>query len=290
MTAPADAVTALFVPGDRPERFAKAVAAGPDLVIIDLEDAVAPGAKSAALEAILTALSPDAPRSSVGSAVVRAMVRTNPAGSPTLAAEVAALSRLLTQRGHGLAGLMLPKAEDPAVIAGLVSAMTRPDGGDLAVVPLVESARGVVRAVDLAAVPGVTRLAFGALDFTLDVAADLSSATVDHARAELVIASRAAGIAAPLDSPATQVADLVAVAESARMARALGFGGKLCIHPAQVSVVRDAFRPSDAEIAWARAVMDSDGGAMQVGGEMVDRPVVERARRLLAQAAHTSTP
>jgi citrate lyase subunit beta/citryl-CoA lyase len=286
MTAPADAVTALFVPGDRPERFAKAAAAGPDLVIIDLEDAVAPGSKSAALEAVLVALSPRPPSSTTdaNTAAVRAMVRVNRSGSPDAAAEVAALSQLINRRGHGLVGLMVPQAEDPDLIAELVSTMTPPDGSALAVIPLVESARGVVRAVDLAAVPGVVRLAFGALDFTLDVSSELGSTTVAFARAQLVIASRVAGIAAPLDSPATQVADLDAVTDSARTARGQGFGGKLCIHPAQVSVVRAAFRPSDAEIEWARAAMDAEGGAVQIGGQMVDRPVVERARRLLAQA------
>jgi citrate lyase subunit beta / citryl-CoA lyase len=283
MTAPVDAVTALFVPGDRPERFAKAVAAGPDLVIIDLEDAVAADAKSAALEAILAALSPQPPSSAAdgSTSAIRSMVRVNPSGSPGAAGEIAALSQLINRRGHGLIGLMVPKAENPDVIAELIATMTPPDGSDLAVIPLVESARGVVRAVDLAAVPGVTRLAFGALDFTLDVGADLGSTTVGYARAQLVIASRAAGIAAPFDSPATQVADLDAVADSARTARAQGFGGKLCIHPAQVSVVRDAFRPSDAEIEWARSVLDAEGGAVQIGGQMVDRPVVERARRIL---------
>jgi citrate lyase subunit beta/citryl-CoA lyase len=283
MTAPADAVTALFVPGDRPERFAKAVAADPDLVIIDLEDAVAPGAKSAALEAILAALAPQSPSSAAkaSTGAVRAMVRVNPAGSPDAAAEVGALSELINRRGHGLVGLMVPKAEDPDLIAELVSTMTPPGGSALAVIPLVESARGVMRAADLAAVAGVIRLAFGALDFRLDVSAELGSTTVAFARAQLVIASRAAGIAAPLDSPATQVADLDAVAESARMARAQGFGGKLCIHPAQVSLVRDAFRPSDAEIEWAHSVMEAEDGAVQIGGQMIDRPVVERARWIL---------
>lgn len=284
MTAPADAVTALFVPGDRPERFAKAVAAGPDLVIIDLEDAVAPRAKSAALEAILAALSPERSSSEAGTAAVRAMVRINPVGSATSATEVDALRQLSTQPGHGLIGVMVPKAEDPDAIAELVSTLTSAGRTELAVIPLVESARGVLRAVELAAGPGVTRLAFGALDFMLDVTADPGSPTVAYAGAQLVIASRVAGIAAPLDSPSTEVRGHDLVLESARAGRAMGFGGKLCIHPTQLAVVRAAFAPTAAELEWARAVTGAVDGAVQIDGRMVDRPLVERARRILTSA------
>ena len=279
MGDPANAVAALFVPGDRPDRFAKAVAAGPDLVIIDLEDAVPPEAKGSALEAVQTALAPGG--------LLHAMVRVNAVDAPTFERELAALAELAAQPGGGLVGVMLPKAEDPTAVLALAStvgAVNTVDAvGALAIVPLVESALGLVRAVELASVPGVTRLAFGALDFTLDVSAEIDSATVAHARSTLVVASRAAGIAAPLDSPATDVRDLDAVLASARAARAMGFGGKLCIHPAQLSPVREAFAPTAAEIEWARRVVDAGGGAVQIDGRMVDRPLVERARRILAQ-------
>lgn len=278
MGRPADAVTALFVPGDRPDRFAKAAAADPDLVVIDLEDAVSPKAKEAALEAVLSALSP-------GNALC-ALVRVNAVGTGTYAGEVGALAGLAARPGHGLIGVLLPKAEDPAVLAGLISSLppspsSRGGGGGLAVVPLVESALGVLRAFELASVPGVTRLAFGALDFTLDISADLDSAAVAQARAQLVIASRAAGIAAPLDSPSPDVRDLERVLASAREARSAGFGGQLCIHPAQLAPVRAGFAPSAAEVEWAWAVIGAEGGAVQVDGRMVDRPLVERARRIL---------
>ncbi|GAA3617980.1 HpcH/HpaI aldolase/citrate lyase family protein [Microlunatus ginsengisoli] len=277
MAHPASAVTALFVPGDRPDRFAKAAAAGPDVVVIDLEDAVPPGAKEAALAAVLAALSPDAG--------LRALVRLNAAGTATYDREVGAVAELAARPGHGLLGVLLPKAEDPAALASLIAALARP-GSALAVIPLVESALGVVRAFELASVPGVTRLAFGALDFTLDVAADLDSAAVGQARAQLVIGSRAAGVPAPLDSPCTDVRDLERVLAAARESRSAGFGGMLCIHPAQLPAVRAGFAPTAAEIEWARAVIgaeggDVQGGAVQIGGRMVDRPVVERARRIL---------
>jgi citrate lyase subunit beta/citryl-CoA lyase len=274
---PADAVTALFVPGDRPDRFAKAAAAGPDLVVLDLEDAVPPAAKAAALQAVLSALSPGSPHA--------ALVRVNAVGTPTHADEVAALAGLAARPGHGLLGLVLPKAEDPSTLAGLVAALARSapsrEGGNLAFVPLVETARGVVRAFELASVSGVTRLAFGALDFTLDVSADPDSGVIAQARAQLVIASRAASIAAPLGSPSTEIRDSEPVLAAARAARTLGFGGLLCIHPAQLAPVREGFAPSAAEIEWARAVIGTEGGAAQIDGRMVDRPLVERARRIL---------
>jgi citrate lyase subunit beta / citryl-CoA lyase len=271
MITPADAVTALFVPGDRPDRFARAAAAGPDLVIIDLEDAVPRAAKADALAATLAALAPDGE--------LRALVRIDVPGSGTFDTEVAELQDLAGRPGHGLLGLVLPKADDPAVLRALAVGPARP-----ALIPLVESARGVVRAAALAEAEGVSRLAFGALDFALDVDVAPAGPTADHARAQLVLASRAAGRAAPLDSPSTEISDLAAVGAAARSARALGFGGKLCIHPSQLVAVRTAFAPTADEVAWARSVVGAGEAAVQVAGQMVDRPLLERARRILARA------
>jgi citrate lyase subunit beta / citryl-CoA lyase len=278
----AGAVTALFVPGDRPERFAKAAAAGAGVVIIDLEDAVAPGAKAEALAAALRALS----QAEAGG--FRALVRVNPPGTQNYDAETSALLQLAGAAGHGLLGLMVPKAEDPAALRAL-SALLAPKS--LALVALVESAAGVVNAVELARVPGVTRLAFGAIDYSLDIDADADTVNggdsdrfLDYARSALVVASRAAGIAAPLDSPATEIRDTEPVAASARLGRSFGFGGKLCIHPAQLAPVQSAFIPTDAQVQWARSVIGAEGGAAQVDGQMIDRPVTERAKRILARA------
>lgn len=265
------AVTALFVPGDRPERFAKAAGSGADVVIIDLEDAVALSDKPMALASTVDALARGG---------VRALVRVNPADSATHDTEVSALLALNELPHHGLLGIVLPKAEQPASVAGLRASLPK----DLALVPLVESAVGLVNALGLAQVPGVTRLAFGAIDFSLDVNADSADRFLDHARSGLVLASRAAGIAAPLDTPATEIRDEDAVAAAARLARNFGFGGKLCIHPAQIAAVNAAFLPSAAEIEWARSVVGAEGGAAQVDGQMIDRPVTERAKRILAAA------
>jgi citrate lyase subunit beta/citryl-CoA lyase len=271
VTAVASAITALFVPGDRPERFAKAAAAGAGVVIIDLEDAVAPDAKSAARTAALEAVAPD------GGEPLRALVRVNPQGSPHYDAEITLLLSAARTPGSGLLGIMVPKAEDAGALRQLRADMPK----HLALVPLIESALGVVNALELARVPGVTRLAFGAIDFALDIDADGGDRFLDNSRAQLVLASRAAGIAAPLDSPATDIKDAGKVADSARLARNFGFGGKLCIHPAQLATVHQAFAPTEADVEWAQSVIGAEGGAAQVDGQMIDRPVTERAKRIL---------
>jgi citrate lyase subunit beta/citryl-CoA lyase len=265
------AVTALFVPGDRPERFAKAAASGADVVIIDLEDAVAVPDKAMALASTVDRLV---------RGDLRALVRVNPIGATTHDVEVSALLALTGDPGHGLLGIMVPKAEQPAELARLRAAFP----ADLALVPLVESALGLVHAVELSKVPGVTRLAFGAIDFSLDINAHSGDRYLDPARSALVIASRAAGIAAPLDTPSIEIRDSDAVTAAARLARDFGFGGKLCIHPSQVGAVLTAFLPTDMEVEWARSVVGAEGGAAQVDGQMIDRPVTERAKRILAKA------
>ncbi|MFC9334263.1 HpcH/HpaI aldolase/citrate lyase family protein [Arthrobacter sp. NPDC057009] len=265
------AVTALFVPGDRPERFGKAADSGAHVVIIDLEDAVAPDQKPAALAATVDALARGG---------LRALVRVNAAESESHGSEVAALLSLTEWPHHGLLGIVLPKADNPEALAALSGRLP----AHLALVPLIESAAGVVHALELAQVPGVTRLAFGAIDFALDINADSGDRFLDRARSELVLASRAAGISAPLDSPCIEIQDTGLVAASARLARNFGFGGKLCIHPRQITAVASAFIPTEAEVAWALSVSTAEGAAVQVDGQMIDRPVTERAKRILARA------
>lgn len=261
------AVTALFVPGDRPDRYAKAVASGADVVIIDLEDAVAPAAKDSARTTVLAALS---------SSELRTLVRINPAGSAWVADDLAALSGLGGDRG--LAGVVVPKAGDPEFLAEVVAHLGCP------VVALIESALGVARAGELVGVPGVVRVAFGALDFAFDVAAEVDAITGQVARAEVVIASRAAGLPAPLESPSTDLHDLGRVEATSRAARMLGFGGRLCIHPAQLAPVRAGFAPTASEVEWARGIATAGEGVERIGDQMVDRPVLERARRILRLA------
>jgi citrate lyase subunit beta/citryl-CoA lyase len=150
-------------------------------------------------------------------------------------------------------------------------------------VPLIESAQGLVAVRELASARSVVRLAFGAVDFSLDIGSGMHDEVLGHARFQLVVASRAAGIAAPLDSPTLALRDEDAIVQSALTARRYGMGGKLCIHPAQVAAVARAFVPTPEEMEWARALVaaaESDGAAA-VSGSLVDKPVLEKARRVL---------
>lgn len=267
----AAAVTALFVPGDRPERFSKAAASGAGLVIVDLEDAVSPANKANALAAVISALT---------RVDMRALVRINPLGTESSKAEIVALLNVARQPKHGLLGLVIPKAEDSTAFRNLAS---RCEILDLAVVPLIETAVGVVGAAAIAGISGVTRLSFGAIDYALDIDAGSDDRFLDHARSALVVSSRAVGLPAPLDSPATDIKEVDKVQASAKLARGFGFGGKLCIHPSQVAVVNQSFRPGPDEVEWAESLVSAADGASQIDGRMIDRPVIERAQRILAR-------
>ncbi|MTD54902.1 HpcH/HpaI aldolase/citrate lyase family protein [Amycolatopsis pithecellobii] len=247
----------LFVPGDRPDRFDKAVASGADAVIVDLEDAVAEADK-------------DAARSHVDDWLSRggnALVRINAAGTPQFDAD------LELARKHGCP-LMLPKAEDPRVLAEI----------DVPLVPIVETALGIEAATALCAVKNVARVAFGSVDLAtqLGVRHD-DELALGYARSRLVLASTANDVAPPLDGVTTDLHDESVLIADVAHARRLGFGGKLCIHPKQIPLVRQGFMPTEEELRWARRVLTAGDSASAVDGQMVDRPVLERARRLLAQ-------
>lgn len=265
------AVTALFVPGDRPERFAKAAASGADVVIVDLEDAVAPENKAKALAAAVDSLA---------RADLRALVRVNPLGTENSKTGMAALLNVTQQAQHGLLGIVVPKAEDGMALRNLASRCSQLN---LAVVPLIETALGVMGAAAIAGIPGITRLSFGAIDYALDIDAGTDDRFLDHARSTLVVSSRVAGIPAPLDSPAIYIKEAEKVKASAQLARGFGFGGKLCIHPSQVSLVNQAFLPGPDDVEWAQSVVSAAAGASQIRGQMIDRPVIERAQRILAR-------
>jgi citrate lyase subunit beta / citryl-CoA lyase len=258
--------TYLFVPGTRPERFGKALAAGAHAVIVDLEDAVAIAEKDNARAAVAAALPLAAP----------VLVRVNGAGTPWFDADVEMCRRA------GVGGIVLPKTEDPAVIARIRAAV----GTEVPILPLIETAQGLWNALAIARAPGVLRLMFGSIDFQVDVG--LSDEELLYHRSRLVLVSRVAGIVAPVDGVTTAIDDPDALARDAARARTLGFGGKLCIHPKQVEAVNAAFRPTEAEIAWARRVVAADaashGAAVAVDGKMVDRPVLLKAQEILASA------
>jgi len=258
----------LFVPGDRPDRFDKAVATGADIVVLDLEDAVLPKAKTGAREAIRDWLCKGG----------RAAVRINGIGTEWHEEDIVLLAT------PGVAAVLLPKAEEPAALAAFASAL--PQG--LPTVPLIESALGIWNARELAGVNGVTQLAFGSIDFQLDTGIEAEGEALLYARSRLVLASAIARIAPPVDGVTIAMDDEEQLRADITAARALGFGGKLCIHPRQVLAVHEGFAPDEATLAWARAVVaaarTSDAGAVRVDGKLIDRPVVERAKRILEDA------
>lgn len=263
--------TFLFVPGDRPERFAKAAASGADVVVLDLEDAVAPEARSNALAHVVAWL--EAGHSGV--------VRVNGLGMPTHDEEIAALR-------SANAGIMLPKAEDAAAVESLVAEFE-----ESPVVLLIETALGIENAYDICRVRGVTRAAFGSVDLAAQLGVDPASQdALRWARSRVVNASAAAGLPAPIDGVTTSLADDAALTGDISAARTLGFGAKLCIHPRQVSVVHAMLAASPEEIERARRVLAvaAEGGVAVLDGQMVDAPVVAHARRILDASGLAPNP
>ncbi len=267
-SAPAVApVSYLFVPGSRPERFGKALASGADQVIIDLEDAVAPADKLLARDAVRASLDPDFP----------AAVRINSADSEWFEQDLSLCGL------PGVAAVVLPKAASVADIARVRAA------GAPAVLALVESAEGIANARALAAADGVSRLMFGSIDFSVDLGIEGDERELDHFRSELVLASRLAGIAPPVDGVTTAIDDVELLRRETLRGKRFGFGGKLCIHPKQLAAVHAAYLPSNDEVHWAMRVLDAaglaGGGAVAVDGKMVDKPVMLRAERILQAAS-----
>ena len=257
----------LFVPGNRPERFDKALAAGADAVILDLEDAVAPDAKDTARESVARWLSSEHP----------VVLRINAAGTPWFEDDL----RLCA--AAGVSAVMLPKAEHAANLQRVAAAAP-----GCALLPLIESALGIQHVDALAAVDGVQRLVFGSIDLQLDLDMRGGAEELMYFRSRLVLASRVAGLATPVDGVSTTFDDPAEVMADTAHARRHGFGAKLCIHPKQVVPVNAGFSPSDEELAWAQRVVAADaasnGAAVALDGKMVDRPVVARAQRMLRDA------
>lgn len=275
MTNPVrNACSFLFVPATQPERLPKALASGSDMVISDWEDAVAPADKERARNALAEVVA-----ALEGAARARLLVRINSEGSPWFAADLQALAQLTAQ---GLAGAVVPKAEQ----ASTLQAVARAAGPQAAVVALVESVAGLAAADALATAPQVARLAFGHLDFQVDagMACGDTEEELLPVRVALVFASRRAGLAAPIDGVTVDTRNPERMARDAERARRMGFGGKLCIHPAQVPVLHAAFDPDEAAVAHAlrvqQALQQAGGGVCVLDGRMVDAPV-------LAQAQHT---
>lgn len=259
--APDTARSFLFVPATRPERIAKALASGADIAIIDLEDAVAPADKEAA-------------RAALAGVAQRAAVRVNAAGTPWFDADLAAC------RAERVPIVVLPKAEHPSHVQRVRAALPA-----AAVIAIVETAAGFDN-VDALARSDAARLAFGSLDLQVDLGIEDDGEPLHYYRARIVLASRLAGLPPPIDGACTALDDEARLAAELARARRFGFGAKLCIHPKQIAATHAAFAPTEAEVAWARRVLaaSASGAAARVDGEMVDAPVVARARRILQRA------
>jgi citrate lyase subunit beta/citryl-CoA lyase len=255
----------LFVPGNRPERFDKACEAGADAVIVDLEDAVAPQDKASARDAVRGWLG--ASRS--------VFLRINAADTDWFDADAAIVAL------PGVAGVVLPKSENAAALAQLHRRAPK-----ARLVPLVETALGLWNAREVASAPGVERLAFGSIDFQLDVGITGEGEELLYARSQIVLASRVADRKPPIDGVTVALDDPAVLCADVARARRLGFGGKLCIHPKQVAGVNAGFMPPAEEIEWARKVIaaanTAGANAVRVDGKMIDRPIIERARGVLA--------
>ncbi len=261
----------LFVPATRPDRFAKAAASGADRVILDLEDAVAPEEKVDARRGLMTATIPrDVP----------VYVRVNSALTPWFEEDLG-VARTLAIRG-----VLLPKADSAAHVERALAAIAP----EQVVVPIIETAAGLWNVLDVARCPRVERLVFGALDFTLDTGIHDADGAFDAVRSRIVVASKVAGIAPPVDLVTLAIDDQDLLRRHAGRSRSFGFGGKLCIHPKQIPITNDAFRPSDEEVAWARAILDElatrpRDAVFSHNGELVDRPVIERAKQVIETAS-----
>ncbi len=263
----------LFVPANRPERYERALESGADAVIVDLEDAVALPQKEEARATLARWLRGNGPQP-------RLWVRINAADTVWHGDD------LLTFSALSMAGIVLPKAEDPKTL----SAIARRLGPGRGLIALIESAAGLAAMREIAAVPGVQRLVFGSIDAQVDLGMQCGPEEEElmHFRIEMVMASRLAGIAPPIDGVTTDFNDDAFLTRMVQRARRMGFGAKLCIHPRQVEAVRRGFMPSEQELVWAEEVMAavraSDGGAISLKGKMIDKPVILQAEKFLHQA------
>ncbi|MDE2572717.1 MAG: CoA ester lyase [bacterium] len=254
----------LFAPGHDAKLLERVFIAGADAVMLDLEDAVPEHAKERAREMVADAL------------------RRRPAWVRVNAPRTERCARDLEAVAAAALGVRVPKVESAQEVAWVAA---RAPGVSLCCT--IETARGVLAAAEIAAAPQVAQLVFGAVDLRADLRSEPGELPTLYARSHLVLASRAAGIAAPCDSAFTRIEDDAGLRREAEFARSLGFFGKSAIHPRQLATIHAVFTPDAAQVTWARRVLaafEAAGGAAtrSAGGEMVDIPVALRARQILA--------
>ena len=271
-----DACSFLFVPATQPERYGKALASGADGVIIDLEDAVGLDDKAKAREILKNTW----PSISIDQKH-RIVVRCNAPGSSFYAADLMLAKELQVRH------LMIPKTESRDHVNGAAEELK-----NTAFIPMIETPLGLHHLNEIASAEQVLRLALGNLDMQVElgISCDDNETEIDTARFMLVLASKLAQIAPPLDGVTPSTDDEPRIFAHAQKAKRFGFGAKLCIHPKQIPIVKRAFTPSPEELDWAKRVISADkaakGQAVKVDGKMVDRPVVMLARRILVLAGN----
>lgn len=274
----------LFAPGNHPRKVEKALALGADAVILDLEDAVAIAEKPATRTTVVAAL--QHPRKALG------YIRVNAMSSDFCHGDLVAVVR------PGLDGVILPKVESVWQLKAadwLLAELERANGlevGNIDLMPIIETGTGIAAVRELAgAGTRVRRLAFGAGDYMLDMGLTWTRGEEElaHARAEVAVASRAAGLEPPIDSVWVDLKDRDGFETSAKRVQRMGYQGKMCIHPDQVAVTNRVFTPSDDEVAQAQRVVaaflkaEAEGSAsIQLDGHFIDYPFVYRAQRILA--------
>jgi citrate lyase subunit beta/citryl-CoA lyase len=268
--------SALYVPGDAPDKLRKALGRGADELIVDLEDAVAPGRKAMARDIVATWLSGLEPTD------VAIWVRVNP-GADGLA-DIRAIGT-----ADSLAGVVLAKAESAADVEAAAAVLDEL-GSSARIVPLLETGAAILRAAEIAAAPRVHRLQVGEADLRADLGVTLGPDEREllWVRSQVVVVSAAAGIAPPIAPVSTDFIDLDALRASTEALARLGFVGRACIHPAQVAVVNEVFTPGVEEIATAQDLLDAlaaagSGVALDARGRMIDEAVARQARAVLAR-------
>ncbi|MEM8974934.1 MAG: CoA ester lyase [Pseudomonadota bacterium] len=278
--------TYLFAPGNHPRKVEKVFDTGTDVVILDLEDAVAISEKVATRKVVVEAL--QRPRK------CRGYVRINALDTEFTFGDVEAVV------AKGVDGIVLPKVERPAdlqMVDWMMTSLERqrglPEGG-IDLMPIIETGKGVAHVREICGAVGrLKRVAFGAGDYTRDMAIEwtMHEGELAHARAEIVLASRINDLQPPIDTVFIHINEHEHFKNSAILARQFGYQGKMCIHPNQIAATNDAFTPTAEEVAWSRKVItafqeaEAAGSAsIQVEGYFVDYPIVVKAERVVALA------
>jgi len=264
------ATSFLFVPGDRPERFSKAMDSGAEIVIIDWEASVIPDRKLIAREATLDFVQNCDQTHKIA-------LRVNPIQSDYFVEDYM-LIRLLS-----VCGVFLTMAESSKDID--FARKVLPDS--LPFVAMIETAKGLVKANELASCEGVCRLAFGNMDYQTDLGLTDDRAGMIYPSSVIAVASRSAGLPQPIAGVTANFSDSVFFHENATFEKSLGYSAKLCIHPKQILWAHNVFDPSEQDVVWANTIIAAtqQSHAVQINGIMIDRPVIERAKKILDQVS-----